>query len=177
MTSFRITLLFGLLFALAGCITDKEVSDNSLQPGDKCPEFSVTLIDGTVVNRASLLGRNTLIVFFNTECADCRRELTVVQEVYDKLTESDPSRSADVICIARSQTEASIRAYWQQNGLTLPVSPQQDNAVYRLFATIGIPRIYAIDPDGTITAAWTDDPLPTAAQLLEAMQPSEGSIH
>lgn len=163
--------LFSLIaaFALSACVTDKVEPDNSLQPGDRCPNFSVALLDGRTVSSAMLRGQKSLIVFFNTECADCRRELAVVQQAYDRLPNHEPDQTPRIVCIARTQTEASVKKYWAENNLTLPVAPQPDNSVYRLFATIGIPRIYAIDPEGTITATWSDDPLPSLSELLERL--------
>lgn len=153
----------------SNCVTDEIEPDNSLLPGDRCPDFSVELLDGRTITSAMLRGQKSLIVFFNTECADCRRELAVVQQAYDRFPNHEPDQTPQIVCIARTQTEASVRKYWMENDLTLPVAPQSDNSVYRLFATIGIPRIYAIDPEGTITATWSDDPLPSLSELLERL--------
>ncbi len=152
---------------LTACVTDSETEDVSLGVGDPCPEFSVTLSDGRQVSTASLRGKQTLILFFNTECGDCRREIPVVQQAYERLT-ADLGTQPQFLCIARSEGEASVSRFWGDNALTMPVAPQSDASVYHLFASIGIPRIYIISPEGIITATWSDNPMATADQICAA---------
>lgn len=151
---------------LAGCVTDKIEPEDALSAGDRCPEFSVQLLDGSSFSSTDTGGRTALIAFFNTDCSDCRRELPILQKAYDELTASAGGQAPQFICISRAQPEASVRAYWEEHGLTLPVAPQSDNAVYRLFANVGIPRIFIVDPSGIIVAAWSDDPLPGVADII-----------
>lgn len=49
-----------------------------VQPGDRLPDFTVELSDGTILSRHSLVGKVSVLVFFHTECPDCQRELPVV---------------------------------------------------------------------------------------------------
>lgn len=155
---------------VAGCVTDREEDGSSLGVGDRCPEFSVMMMDGREMTSAQLKGDPALICFFNTACGDCRQELPVVQQAYERLTAEGEGKTPYFICIARSEGEASIAKFWIDNSLTLPVAPQSDAAVYRLFATIGIPRIYVISTDGIITAAWDDNPMATSDQICTAFR-------
>ena len=153
---------------LSGCVTDREEDAVSLGVGERCPDFSVELTDGSVVSAASLRGETTLICFFNTECGDCRRELPVVQQAYETLTSERDGVAPQFVCIARDEDEAPILKFWNDNRLTLPVSAQPDASVYRLFANLGIPRIYIVSPEGVITATWSDNPSATADQIVAA---------
>lgn len=66
--------------AMVSCISDGDDSDTGsieLVAGDKLPAFSVTMNGGRVVTHESLRGKVSFIVFFNTGCKDCRRELPV----------------------------------------------------------------------------------------------------
>lgn len=141
-----------LLLIFEGCVKDKEIEEWSLRPGDKLPDFCVTTIDGREITSADANGRDLVIVFFNTDCADCRQELPLIQQQYEvdrQLPEAERSR---YICISREEGEESVRAYWQEHNLTLPVSAQSDRRVYSLFASILIPRIY-VARDGKIISA------------------------
>ena len=72
--------------AMVSCISDGDDSDTGsieLVAGDKLPVFSVTMNDGRVVTHESLRGKVSFIVFFNTGCKDCRRELPVIQQIYE----------------------------------------------------------------------------------------------
>ena len=73
--------------AMVSCISDGDDSDTGsieLVAGDKLPAFSVTMNDGRVVTHESLRGKVSFIVFFNTGCKDCRRELPVIQQIYER---------------------------------------------------------------------------------------------
>ncbi len=155
-----------ILFALVACVHESP-DPRALGPGDRAPIFSVTLDDGGTFSTADLGGDPALIAFFNTGCADCRREFPELQTLYDQVrAEGLPAR---IVCISRAQDAESVAAYWQQENLSLPYSAQPDDRVYRLFAASIIPRIYILAPDRTITAAWTDNPLPTAQTLLQSL--------
>lgn len=138
---------------LSGCIKDDLPEEYSLQPGDRVPAFSVMMSDGGTFRSSELAGKHGMIVFFNTECADCRRELPKIQQSYDRVKDNPDYK---VVCIAREEGEAQIAAYWRENGLTLPYSPQSDRAVYNLFATVSIPRVYITNPDLVIDAVYDD---------------------
>lgn len=143
----------------AGCVKDEEQPEFSLGVGDRVPAFSVTLNDGSVWSSTELRGRGAVLVFFNTSCKDCQRELPLVQAAYEASREQ--ADAPDFMCIAREEDAGSIRAWWTEHGLTMPWSAQPDRAVYSLFATGGIPRVYVISPYRVITAAsGPDDPLP-----------------
>lgn len=159
-----------ILCLTAGCVTDKVESGEALGAGDSCPAFSVEMLDGSIFKSTELDGRTTLIGFFNTDCGDCRRELPIIQQAYDKLTEVNGGMHPQFVMISRAQPEASVRSYWNENNLTLPVAPQNDNSIYRMFATIGIPRVFIVNPSGIITAAWDEDPLPSADDIVAAFQ-------
>lgn len=162
------TALTGLL--LASCINDPEEDVWSLGPGDPCPQFAVTLSDGSEVTTASLAGQTTMIVFFDTSCPDCQQELPVVQTVYDRLLSlGDEAADKGILCISRAEPETSVAPYWESHSLTLPYSAQPDRSVYNLFASSLIPRIYVVSPTMTITHAYADFPLPSAAELSASL--------
>lgn len=144
----RITIYAALLALLllvpVGCIrSDEPESDDEvlLREGDTMPWFEVTTLTGEVVSPATLSGHESVIVFFNTSCPDCRRELPEIQLMADR--EPDVS----YICIARDEEAGSIIKFWNENNLTMPVAPQSDRAVYNLFARIGIPRLFRFNKD------------------------------
>ncbi|MDE5807309.1 MAG: redoxin domain-containing protein, partial [Muribaculaceae bacterium] len=70
---------------LSSCISDDEPEVHSLSPGDRCPEFAIMMNDGALLTSSDLQGAESIIVFFNTGCGDCRKELPVIQEVYDNI--------------------------------------------------------------------------------------------
>lgn len=160
-----------------------EESDSTLKVkvGDLIPAFSVsTLIKDSADWRAETLQPETkdyvfsepksqkaCIVFFNTECTDCQKELPVLQDFYNKYKND---RSFEMICIARAQQQEAIETYWKEHSLTLPFSPQGDRAVYSMFANSGIPLIVMTNQKGNITYIYTDKNTPTLSQLEESIK-------
>ena len=156
-------ILVTALFLFRSCVNDDDPSKGeALTVGDSLPTFSVELNTGETVSSSSLKGKVAVIVLFNTSCPDCRAELPVVEELYQKY--KDDSR-VKIFGIAREESARSIEAYWSANGLTFPWSPQEDRKVYNLFAESVIPRLYIADPYGMITASYGDTDLPTLQSL------------
>lgn len=145
--SFSFAALLLTVMLTGGCITDalEEESAYEIGVGDPLPEFTVVMSTGDTVRSRELRGTTAVIAFFNTDCVDCRRELPRLQEVYDSC--SRRGGGVRFMCIAREQDSASIADYWTAHSLTLPFSPQPDRAVYSLFASSFIPRLYVSSPE------------------------------
>ena len=137
------TLILLIACVFSGCINDDSPEPEggmwSLQVGDRCPEFSVLTDKGGAV-----------IIFFNTSCSDCQRELPKMQQIYEQYLQD--ASSVQWVCIAREEDANSIAAYWEKHGLTMPYSPQTDRKIYNLFANSEIPRVYVISPECIITS-------------------------
>lgn len=148
--------LFGLALLLSGCvIDDHEEPDSSddgsiVGVGDRLPSFSVEVVDGSdhYTFSSDVLTGSTVIVFFNTDCSDCQRELPVLNDYYLQ-HRSDPG--FQMVAIAREDTEERIQTFWYEHHLIIPYSPQRDRRVYNLFATMTIPRVYFCTKEKLIT--------------------------
>lgn len=147
----RLLPLILLLILTVGCVNDNEPEPRSLiEVGDPLPQFSVMLNDGSTLTTEMLRGTESMIVFFTTTCPDCRRELPRIQAY------ADAHSDLRVVCISRSQTARDVESFWQTENLTLPYSAQPDAAIYSLFATAGVPRVYCADPDLRVTAIYVE---------------------
>ena len=155
-----VLILAALMLAVSACIRDKIPEGAELGPGDRLPEFSVILDDGSVVSTGDLSGKVSVIVFFHTGCPDCQAELPVIQRIHDEF-----STEAAVLCISREEDAADIAGYWAENGLTLPYSAQKDRTVYSLFARMGVPRVYVSSGDLVIHSVYDDSPVATYEDL------------
>ena len=144
-----------LPWLLVSCVTDEhhdEVDPDAssiVRVGDRLPDFSVEVIDGnsrTLFNNKNLEG-TTVIVFFQTGCTDCQRELPELNDYYLRHRQELGFR---MVAIAREESEESIATYWKQHNLSIPYSPQTDRRVYNLFATQYIPRAYICSAQSVI---------------------------
>lgn len=143
-------LLATFILCITSCVTEKEEPEWFLQPGDKLPQFEVTTIDGRKVVSADSYSHELVIVFFNTTCPDCQKELPILQKQYEDNLRLPENERLQYICISREEGADEIEQYWSENHLSLPVSAQNDRKLYSKFASVGIPRIFYAK-DGFIT--------------------------
>ena len=142
-----------LYLTCVGCSSifddSKEVIER-VQVGDKVPSFSITVTDGsdTRTFSTSELTGETVIVFFNTWCPDCQRELPILNDYY--LQHKDDS-GFQMVAISRGEGEDVVSRFWAEQGLQIPYSAQEDRRIYELFASGIIPRVYYVSPQGIIT--------------------------
>lgn len=139
------------LAVCAGCstITEDEDTIELVKVGDYVPLFSVTVVYPETTNpplepttsqwSTMQLKGQTVIVFFNTSCKDCQRDLPLLNKYY---LEHKDEPDFQMVAISREESRESVAAYWAANGLVIPYSPQEDRRIYSLFATSIIPRIY-----------------------------------
>lgn len=147
-----LTLLLPLCL-FVGCVidSDEEPSDSEglVKVGDRLPSFSIEVTDGdsTYMFSSDRLTGPTVIVFFNTTCKDCQRELPELNDYYLRYRDEP---GFQMIAIAREESAPEIAAYWQANALSIPYSPQSDRRIFSLFASSTIPRVYICSPSGIV---------------------------
>lgn len=157
---FTCFVLCAVAAASVSCIYDEPEKEFELQVGDRIPDFTVSMNDGTTVTGESLRNGVSVIVFFHTDCPDCQVTLPAVQRAYDEYLE----KGVAFALMSRSQLADEIGPYWAECGYTMPYSAQKDRAVYNLFATSRVPRVY-ICKDGRIESFYTDNPNVTYDEL------------
>lgn len=150
-----------------GCVTDDDPKGPSLSVGEPLPQFSVAMNNGEIFSTTSLAGKIPVIVFFNTGCSDCRKELPVIQQLWEKYQDST---EVVILPIAREETEEEILQYWNENNLSMPFSPQDNKEIYNLFAPSVIPRIYIADKSGKIIYSFDDSYLPSLEELISDIE-------
>ena len=161
MNRIQIYLLTAVL-SLVSCIKEKQTGAD-LSVGDRIPDFTVAVSDGTSLTGAQLRDGVSCIVFFTTICPDCRETLPHVQKLYDEYAD----KGVRFAIISREDGYESVSTYWMEQGFTMPYSAQSDRTVYELFACSRVPRVY-ICRDGVIKSIFTDQPANPTYEVLRA---------
>jgi len=152
----------------ASCLSDgSDEVENYVQVGDVVPGFVITEDNGDRFDSSSLSGKKTVLMFFNTGCPDCEREMPIVDEAWRTL-EGDPD--VVFVAIARGQTAADTDAYWQTHQLTLPKFHDPKATVFGLFANSYVPRLYIIDRERVVRWMGIETFNLTAAGLVEKVK-------
>lgn len=169
-----------LLCSVAGicvvsCIGENESSQQVelVQVGDRVPGFEVLLSDGSTFSTRILGDDVKVIVFFDTECADCQKFLPVYQSFVDELRVQDGKmEGVPVRCcaLARDESAVTVRTYWDKYDLTLPYYASGNRALYHRFARAVVPRVYIVNTRGVVIAKLTDNPVPTLEVLRRVVK-------
>ncbi|MEE0234978.1 MAG: TlpA disulfide reductase family protein [Bacteroidales bacterium] len=154
-------IVLGLI--ISSCI--KEEQGVELVVGDRLPDFEVVMNDGSVVDDDILSEGVSVVMFFHTSCPDCQQALPRMQQIYDEYI----SKGVYFAFISREESAVDIESYFNEKGLKLPYSAQNDRKVYEQFAQTRIPRIYICEKGGIIRYIFTDDPVPTYDLLKSSL--------
>ena len=146
-------LLMLLCLTWVGCssvVDDDNQVVERVHVGDRVPSFSVTMTDGgeeRTFSTSQLTGE-TVIVFFNTWCPDCQRELPRLNQYY--LQHKD-DKGFQMVAISRGEGKDVVARFWSEHELLIPYAAQEDTSIYELFASGIIPRVYFVSAQGIVT--------------------------
>ena len=161
-------ILYSIVLLLScSCINDEPTDvEEVVTLGSTLPDFAVVMNDGTTLTGEMLRSSDAVIMFFHTSCPDCRQALPLMQQLYDVYVQE----GVMFALISREEDDPSVSAYWEESGFTMPYSAQSDRKVYELFARRRVPRIYMNDSRGVVRHIFTDDPVPSYENLVEALE-------
>jgi thiol-disulfide isomerase/thioredoxin len=120
----------------------------SAEVGELLPDFSVRTFGGATLSSSALKGRPLLLVFWNTWCPDCMRELPKINRLAEKFV----PRGLAVLAInsAINDGERRARAYWAKERFKFPSGFDHDFTIGDAFGIRGVPTIFLIDSKGVI---------------------------
>ena len=153
-----------IICAAAGCIKE-QTAGSDIRIGDPLPVFEVMMNDDSSVSNVFLRGNVSIVMFFHTSCPDCQQALPRMQQIYDEYAPKDVLFAL----ISREESSDEIEAYFDEKGLNMPYSAQNDRKVYEKFAQTRIPRIYINEKGGIIRYIFTDDPVPSYDELKSSL--------
>ena len=145
--------------------SDQDDETAIIKVGMAVPDFELTGVDGSKVSSESLRGQVYILNFYETTCPDCRREFPVLQKIYDKSGEVVP-----IMNVPRREAVEDAVAYWQGNGLTMPIYSDGAQRLYYQFATRRIPRTYIVGADSKVKASFADSPVADFISLEKALR-------
>ena len=165
--SFLSVFLLSLLF-VTGCGGNdcenckEETEPGNIQIGDVLPDFSVKLKSGEVVNKKSLEGKISLILFFSISCPDCQALFPSIERIY---AEYKDNVKFSFLAISRAEGDDKVGPFMNEKGYTFPYSPQETREIYSLFAPSIVPRVYISNDECIVKEIFIDNPLATYDEM------------
>ena len=127
-------------------IDDEVAATTLIHAGDKAPDFTAEMLDGSSVTLSALQNKPTLLIFWATWCPPCRAELAHLQEgVIDVFGDA-----INILPLSRGEKREVVEEYIAKMGYTFAVGLDSEQKAYNLYASNYIPRCFVIDTDGTV---------------------------
>ncbi len=146
-------------------VEDEVAAATLIFAGDKAPDFTVQMLDGSRVILSRTEGKPTLLIFWATWCTPCREELAHLQEgIIDVYGDS-----IRVLPISRGEKREVVEAFINQMGYTFNVGIDPDQKVYNNYATNFIPRCFVIEANGNVLYSGVGYDEAVAAEVRDAL--------
>ncbi|MGI9091478.1 MAG: redoxin domain-containing protein [Gemmatimonadaceae bacterium] len=118
--------------------------------GTPAPEIHASTVTPPTVTRtlADYKGHPVLLNIWATWCAPCRAEMPSIERVYQ--TYGPKGLKVVSVSIDDAGTEAGIRAFAHDMGLTFEILHDSTGQVQRAYQTTGVPETVIIGRDGVI---------------------------
>ena len=133
---------------------DRQPSNNTddgiVSVGDEAINFTLSDLDGNLVELADFRGRPVIINFWATWCAPCRVEMPELQEAFEKYQDNG------LVILALDQdepVEVAREYFYDEMNLTFTPLLDVGSAISAEFGSFGIlPSSYFVDAEGIVSA-------------------------
>lgn len=119
-----------------------------LPTGQPAPSFQGTTLAGEQFDLAAYREQPVMLTFWSPDCFACRQELPTLQAL-----SADPSNELQLITVVSHLSEAEVRQFVAEAGLTFPIIVDEPGTIAQHYDVSGIPFTYLIGPDGLIDQA------------------------
>jgi len=120
----------------------------AVEVGEPMPDFAIQTFDGTGLSRATLAGKPLMLVFWNTWCPDCMRDLPKINRIAEELG----PRGLTVLAVntGLNDSESKARAYWKKLEYVFPTGFDHSFEIGTAFRVRGVPTVFLVDSKGVV---------------------------
>lgn len=130
----------------AGLVPGQKLLDRRVKVGDAAPDFVLNQIGGGAVQLSKFKGKVVFINFWASWCQPCRDEMKDINDFY-LAHKNDP---VQVLTINYREDDATVKAYFKDNNLIMPVVMDNEGKVAGGFKATAFPESYFVDKNGVI---------------------------
>ncbi len=146
------------------------------QDGRPAPALRLADMDGQVTDLRDLRGQWTMVHFWASWCAPCRREMPALQ----KLASLEPRPPVRILMVNTAEDDDEVFAFMNIVAPALPTLMDRDGSVTERWKPRGLPASFLVDPDGRIRylalggREWAEPRYVAFLRGLSAPAPSPG---
>lgn len=148
-----------LIFWLSAIVTGNALAG---EIGAPAPDFTLRTFAGQQLSRAALAGKPLLLVFWNTWCVNCQRELGELEGLANSYGETLTILAVNT---GINDSEPKARAYLQQQGYSFAAGFDHDFTIGQAYRVRGVPTVCLIDAAGMLRYQHAEVPADLAQRL------------
>ncbi|MDO8579047.1 MAG: TlpA disulfide reductase family protein [Dehalococcoidales bacterium] len=119
--------------------------------GKQAPEFQLNDISGKSVLLSDFHGKPVFLTFWASWSPDCRREMPVIQQIYDKWqSQGLVVLTIDILNSRPEETQANLESFMSTNNYSFPVLLDTNQLATIQYHVGDTPTNVLIDKDGFI---------------------------
>jgi len=126
----------------------KDAGIQAVSEGIEPVDFTITMLDGTIVNLAQLKGKVVFLNFWATWCGPCRSEMPSMEAVYQKLKD----KGLEIMAVNLGDSRKEVSEFMNNYKLNFPVGLDEKKLTGMYYHIQAIPTTYIIDRRGLIIA-------------------------
>jgi len=140
--------------------------------GTRLPDIEVNSLSGDPIRIHPGGGEPLLVIFWNSWCANCRRELPALAE---SLQSMEPG-SLRVLAVNTGINDAREKAlgYWKRSGFPFPSGYDEGFRLTTDMAVMGVPLILLVDAEGVVRYRQASLPEDLEARVKQLKRPRPG---
>ncbi len=125
------------------------VLSQAAQVGEAMPAFSLTTLDGEVIDSSSLVGKKPVfLVFWATWCPNCKAEIPHINEMAE---EFGPKGMTFIgINVGVNDSEKKVRRYAEKYKMHYPLYFDEGSTLTKKFKVAGTPTVIIVDKSGIV---------------------------
>jgi len=141
--------IFFILFSMVGFCQQDEQRGYIVKVGDKAPNFTAQLTDGSQFTLNEHKGKVVMLQFTASWCKVCRQEMPIIEE---EIWQKQKDNGLVVIGVDRDEPLETVIAFGEKMKVTYPLALDPGAEIFSLFAhkKSGVTRNVIIDKEGNI---------------------------
>lgn len=142
---FLLTALL-VLFAGFGGTLYSSLKNNSVEPGDRVPRFSITTNDQRSISPQSFGGKLLIVNFWQSSCAPCVAEMPSLNRLQEKLQRE----GVVIVGINADEDKRAYESFLANRTIHFPTAFDPEAGITHSFGTFAFPETYVIKPGGRL---------------------------